>query len=47
MWRAYLFDEPELVRYLDIGRRHGSRLVRDAAALIDELRAGRNELGTI
>jgi suppressor of fused-like protein len=47
MWRAFLFDEPELVRYLDIGRRHKARLVRDAAALIDELRGGRNELGTI
>jgi len=47
MWRAYLFDEPELVAYLEIGRRHPSRMVRDAAALIDELRAGRNELGTI
>lgn len=47
MWRAFLFDEPELARYLEIGRRHRSRLVRDAAALIDELRDGRNELGTI
>ncbi len=47
MWRAFLFDEPELERYLEIGRSHGSRLVRDAAKLIDELRAGRNELGTI
>lgn len=47
MWRAYLFDEPELARYLEIGHRHRSRLVRDAARLIDELRAGRNELGTI
>lgn len=47
MWRAYLFDEPELARYLELGRRHRSRLVRDAASLIDELRAGRNELGTI
>ena len=47
MWRAFLFDEPELARYLEIGRRHKARLVRDAATLIDELRAGRNELGTI
>ncbi|HEX5062473.1 MAG TPA: suppressor of fused domain protein [Kofleriaceae bacterium] len=47
MWRAFLFDEPELVPYLEIGRRHKSRLVRDAATLIDELRDGRNELGTI
>lgn len=47
MWRAFLFDEPELARYLEIGRRHRSRLVRDAARLIDELREGRNELGTI
>ncbi|HSD87502.1 MAG TPA: hypothetical protein VLB44_08300, partial [Kofleriaceae bacterium] len=47
MWRAYLFDELELARYLEIGRRHKSRLVRDAAKLVDELREGRNELGTI
>jgi photosystem II stability/assembly factor-like uncharacterized protein/tetratricopeptide (TPR) repeat protein len=47
MWRAYLFDEPELARYLEISRRHAARLVRDAAKLIDELREGRNELGTI
>jgi photosystem II stability/assembly factor-like uncharacterized protein/tetratricopeptide (TPR) repeat protein len=47
MWRAYLFDEPELERYLEIGRSHKSRLVRDATKLVDELRAGRNELGTI
>ena len=47
MWRAFLFDEPELARYLEIGRRHRSRLVRDAAALIDELRDGRNDLGSI
>jgi photosystem II stability/assembly factor-like uncharacterized protein len=47
MWRAYLFDEPELARYLEIGRQHAARLVRDAARLIDELRGGRNELGTI
>ncbi|HWO21991.1 MAG TPA: suppressor of fused domain protein [Kofleriaceae bacterium] len=47
MWRAYFFDEPELGRYLEVGRRHAARLVRDAARLIDELSAGRNELGTI
>jgi photosystem II stability/assembly factor-like uncharacterized protein len=47
MWRAYLFDEPELARYLEIGRRHKARLVRDAVALIDELRAGRKQLGAI
>jgi photosystem II stability/assembly factor-like uncharacterized protein len=47
MWRAYLFDEPELGRYLELGRRHKAGLVRDAAALIDALLAGRNELGTI
>ena len=47
MWRAYLFDEPELARYLEIGRRHKARLVRDATSLIDELRGGRKELGTI
>jgi photosystem II stability/assembly factor-like uncharacterized protein len=47
MWRAFLFEEPELAQYLEIGRRHHARLVRDAAKLVDELRAGRNELGTI
>ncbi|HWU90385.1 MAG TPA: suppressor of fused domain protein [Kofleriaceae bacterium] len=47
MWRAYFFDEPELEQYLAIGRDHGARLVRDAAKLIDELREGCNELGTI
>jgi hypothetical protein len=47
MWRALLFDEPELASYLEIGRRHRARLVRDAARLIDELRAGRNTLGAI
>ena len=46
-WRAYLFDEPELDRYLEIARAHGARLVRDAAKLIDDLRGGRNTLGTI
>ena len=38
---------PSSTRYLEIGRRHAARLVRDAAKLIDELRGGRNELGTI
>jgi photosystem II stability/assembly factor-like uncharacterized protein len=46
-WRAFCFDEPELGRYLEIARHHSARLVRDAARLIDELLAGRNELGTI
>jgi suppressor of fused len=47
MWRAYLFDEPELARYLEIGRRHKARLVRDATVLIDELRAGRKHFGSV
>ena len=47
MWRAYLFGEPELARYLEIGRRHRAQLVRDATVLIDELRAGRKQLGAI
>ena len=45
MWRAYLFDEPELEDYLVAGRRHAGRLARDGARLIDELRAGRQVLG--
>ena len=47
LWRALCFDEPELPRYLEIARAHRARLVRDAAALADELAAGRNELGAI
>lgn len=47
MWRAYLFDEPELEQYLAIGRAHAGRLARDAARLIDELRGGRKQLGKI
>ncbi len=34
MWRAYLFDEPELAQYLAIGERHASRIVREAAQRI-------------
>jgi hypothetical protein len=45
MWRGYLFDEPELEQYLALGRVHRGRLARDAARLIDELRAGRQVLG--
>lgn len=47
MWRAFFFDEPELEQWLEVGRTHRARLARDAARLIDELRAGRNELGKI
>jgi hypothetical protein len=47
MWRAYLFDEPELEQILEASRAHAGRLVRDSARLIDELRAGRNQLGKI
>ncbi len=47
MWRAYFFGEPELEQYLEVGRAHAGRLARDAARLIDELLAGRKELGKI
>lgn len=47
MWRAFFFDEPELEQWLEVGRSHRARLARDAARLIDELRAGRNQLGKI
>ena len=47
MWRGFLFDEPELEKYLEIARGHAARLVRDAAKLIDRLRGGHNQLGTI
>lgn len=46
-WRAYLFDEPELEAYLAVCKEHASRLVRDAGALIEELRGGRKQLGRI
>ncbi|MEM7609016.1 MAG: hypothetical protein AAF411_27015 [Myxococcota bacterium] len=47
MWRAYLFDEPELARCMEVAHAHPARIVRDAARLIDELQAGRKELGRI
>jgi len=47
MWRAFLFDEPWLEDALVLGRKHPGRIARDCAALIDELRAGRKELGRI
>ncbi|MBP9203582.1 MAG: hypothetical protein KBG28_06455, partial [Kofleriaceae bacterium] len=48
MWRAYLWDEPELDRYLAQARTAPARLTRDAGALIDELRRGvRTRLGAI
>ena len=34
MWRAYLFEEPELALYLEIGHRHAAQIVRDAAQRI-------------
>ncbi len=47
LWRAFWCDESELASYLAMARSHRARLVRDAAALVDELAAGRNELGAI
>lgn len=47
LWRAYLFGEEELPQYLELGRTHTARLVRDATKLIDELIAGRKTLGRI
>jgi hypothetical protein len=47
LWRAFWFEEPELARYLEIARAHRAGLVRDAAALVDELLGGRNQLGAI
>ena len=47
LWRAFWFDEPDRSSYLEVARAHRARLVRDAAALVDELLAGRNELGSI
>lgn len=47
MWRAYLFDEPQLEESLRLGRAHPGRLARDCATLIDELRSGRKTLGKI
>ncbi len=48
MWRAYLFDEPELDDYLRVCASAPARLTRDCARLIEELCSGaRTELGTI
>lgn len=48
MLRCWLFDDPKLEAYLAIGRAHASRLVRDAAAFIDDVLAGkRTSLGKI
>jgi hypothetical protein len=47
LWRAFWFEEPELVRYLEIARAHRAGLVRDAAILVDELLGSRNQLGAI
>jgi tetratricopeptide (TPR) repeat protein len=47
LWRAFWFEEPELARYLEVARAHRAGLVRDAATLVDELLAGRNQLGAI
>ena len=47
IWRAYLFDEPNLPVFMEAARSNPARIVRDAAALIDELAAGRQTLGRI
>jgi photosystem II stability/assembly factor-like uncharacterized protein len=47
LWRAYLFDEPGLAALLEVAHAHASRIVRDAARLVDELRGGRKVLGRI
>lgn len=47
VWRAYLFDEPELPQYLNVCRTHTARIARDAAKLIDELKEGRERIGRI
>ena len=47
LWRAFWFEEPDRAAYLEVARAHRARLVRDAAALVDELLGGRNELGAI
>ncbi len=48
MWRAFLFDEPELDEYLRACVTAPARLTRDSARLIDELRTGtRTSLGSI
>ncbi len=45
MWRAYLFDEPELSRYLEMGHRHASAIVREAATRIERGEFPRPALG--
>ncbi|WP_164855860.1 PQQ-binding-like beta-propeller repeat protein [Lujinxingia sediminis] len=48
LWRLFFFKrEEELVRCLEVCREHASPLVRDAVALIEELEAGRGQLGAI
>ncbi len=48
MWRAYIFDEPELDDILTVCAAAPARITRDSAALITELRAGtRTRLGSI
>ncbi|MEM6293167.1 MAG: hypothetical protein AAGA54_17965 [Myxococcota bacterium] len=47
VWRAYIFEEPQLELYLDVCRNHRARLARDAGRLIEELRAGRKSIGRI
>lgn len=44
--RAFVLDQDVAAR-LEVARAHESRIVRDAAVLVEELRAGRHQLGTI
>lgn len=48
LWRAFMFDEPELDDYFTAARTSPARLTRDAGAFIEELRDGRRTtVGTI
>jgi photosystem II stability/assembly factor-like uncharacterized protein len=44
--RAFVLDHDVAAR-LEVARAHESRIVRDAAVLVEELRGGRHQLGTI
>ncbi len=47
MWKAFMFDEPELEEILTVCSEHKGRVVRDCEKLIREFQNGREQLGRI
>jgi hypothetical protein len=47
LFRAFFFEEPELVEFVEHASRSSSRIIRDGAALVEDLANGRKKLGTI